>query len=556
MPVNYNKNEYDIAIIGAGISGLTAAAIAGRFGLKCCIIEKEPNAGGYLAGFSRKGFHFDTAIHWLNQCNKDEMAGRIFSLIGSDSPAILNMQNIHRFKGDSYDYLLSNNPNELKEKLILDFPHEKKGIEKFFKAAEKIGRGSLRYAKLFRTEESMSLFEKSFFKIKLLRFVIPLIKYIFHSGDRVPKGLNKFFKDKNLQKLYSSEKDLLSCLFPIAWAYNDGYQIPKKGGARVFIQWLTHVNKKLDNKLILNAEVKKLNLRNKKCESVSFKKDGKEYNIKSKFIISTNDIETLYTKMIPDGIVSDKFKSKLNNAVLYSSAFTVSLALDCPTEDLGIHQELISITKEGIKRSEHDGGDPHISDISVLAPSARDKSLTPEGKGLITLYIPAYIDYKNYWLTEKDNNGNFIRGEKYKKLKNEVADIIIDRVENTLAINLRNHIEFMDISTPITYYRYTGNKNGTMMGARPGKENMQAGIAHHQTPVKNLILGGHWADLGGGVPICAKAAINSVILVLKQDKTESFKLLAKYMDGKIDLNDINLSQYVIKYDNSWENTSF
>ena len=551
MP-EFLKKKYDIVIIGAGISGLTAAAIAGKFSLKCCVIEKEPKAGGYLAGFSKDGFHFDTAIHWLNQCNKNEMAGRVFSLIGSDSPKIKTMQKIHRFKGDSYDYLLTNNPDELKEKLITDFPHEKKGIEKFFNAAKKIGAGSLKYANLFRTDESMSGFEKAFFKLKLLKFVLPLIKYVFYSGEKgVPKGLNNFFKDKNLHKIYSSEKDLLSCLFPIAWAYNNGYQIPEKGGSRVFIQWLMHVNKELGNEIIFNAEVTKLEIKNNLCEGVVFKQKGNEYKIKSKYIVSTNDVETLYTKILPENTVSQKFKSKLNNAILYSSAFTVSIALDCPAEDLGINQELISITKEGIKRDDHNCGDPLISDISVLAPSSRDKSLTPEGKGLISFLIPAYINYKDYWQTEKDEKGNYIRGEKYKKLKTEVAETLIQRVEKELVIDIKSHTLFTDISTPITYYRYTGNKNGTMMGARPGKENMQAGIAHHQTIVKNLFLGGHWANLGGGVPICAKAAINSILLILKKENKQSFKLLANYIDGKANIKEVNKSSLVEKYDNSW-----
>ena len=203
MPEKYNNTKYDIIIIGAGISGLIAGALAGKFGLKCCILEKESKQGGYLAGFTRNGFKIDTAIHWLNQCNKNEMAGRIFNLIGSDSPEIKIMQKIYRFKGDNYDYLLTNNPDELKEKLISDFPREKKGIEKFYHSAKKIGEGSIQYAKLFRTEESMSFPEKIIFKLRLLKFVLPLIKYIFFSGEKgITKGLNLFFKDKDLHKLY------------------------------------------------------------------------------------------------------------------------------------------------------------------------------------------------------------------------------------------------------------------------------------------------------------------------------------------------------------------
>ena len=80
---------------------------------------------------------------------------------------------------------------------------------------------------------------------------------------------------------------------------------------------------------------------------------------------------------------------------------------------------------------------------------------------------------------------------------------------------------------------------------------MQAHIAHHQTPVDNLLLGGHWADLGGGVPICAKSAINSVLLILKKENKELFKLLAKYIDGKLNVDQINSSKYIKEYNNSW-----
>jgi hypothetical protein len=55
------------------------------------------------------------------------------------------------------------------------------------------------------------------------------------------------------------------------------------------------------------------------------------------------------------------------------------------------------------------------------------------------------------------------------------------------------------------------------------------------------------------VPICAKTAINSVLLILKKENKESFKLLAKYMDGKIKLEKLNKSMLVKEYDNLWVN---
>src|SRR5690606_20509264 len=80
------RPEYDVVVIGAGVGGLTTAALLSKAGFSVCVLEKEPHAGGYLAGFRRKHFRFDTAIHWLNQCMPGGMAAKIFDILGSDHP--------------------------------------------------------------------------------------------------------------------------------------------------------------------------------------------------------------------------------------------------------------------------------------------------------------------------------------------------------------------------------------------------------------------------------------------------------------------------------------
>ena len=148
--------------------------------------------------------------------------------------------------------------------------------------------------------------------------------------------------------------------------------------------------------------------------------------------------------------------------------------------------------------------------------------------------MPAYMHYKDNWLTKQDEHGNYVRNEEYNKLKNEIGEILIARVEKQLAPGLRKHVLFFDVATPVTHHRYTGNKNGTMMGAKPGRSNMQNKIAHYQTPVKNLILSGHWAELGGGVPIAVKAGANASLLILHRNtrRAPSFRLCSVERVGK------------------------
>ena len=89
------------------------------------------------------------------------------------------------------------------------------------------------------------------------------------------------------------------------------------------------------------------------------------------------------------------------------------------------------------------------------------------------------------------------------------------------------------------------------MGAKPGRENMQNKVAHYQTPVKNLLLGGHWAELGGGVPIAVKAGANATLLILKEENKNAFRTLTAYIDGKISLDELHKRTCLKSYDNSW-----
>lgn len=546
------RPEYDVIIIGAGVGGLTTAALLSKAGYSVCVLEKEPHPGGYLAGFRRKHFRFDTAIHWLNQMSPGGMAARVFDILGSDHPDAVPQKRIKRYKGESHDYLLTDNPDELKKQWQEEFPHEKEGIERFFKAAKRIGEAFANFSRIFRSEETMGFFERLANKRNLLKFGLAFIPHLGYTGDKgIKKGLGKYFKDERLHKVFSSDTELISCLVPIGWAYYGDYQSPPKGGGQVIPEWLEHLITFYDNHIYFKCSVNSIILEDGTAKGVRFSHRGTNHELKSRWVVAACDVETLYDKMLPPDIISPKFRTKLKSAELYSSSVTVAIALDCPTEELGFNEEMVHISSEKVSREEHTGGDPWKSEISILAPSLRDKSLAPEGCGTLTLFMPAYMSFKDNWLTGQDADGNYVRNEEYKKLKHDIAEALIQRVEESLVPGLRQHILFYDVATPVTHWRYTGNKNGTMMGAKPGKENMQGKIAHYQTPVKNLLLSGHWAELGGGVPIAVKAAANAALLIFKREQPQTFKVLANYLDGKTGPDDVLGAGIFKPYDNSW-----
>ncbi len=55
--------DYDVAIIGAGMSGLAAGIRLAYYGKKVCILEKHHRVGGLNSFYSRDGHKFDVGLH-------------------------------------------------------------------------------------------------------------------------------------------------------------------------------------------------------------------------------------------------------------------------------------------------------------------------------------------------------------------------------------------------------------------------------------------------------------------------------------------------------------
>lgn len=546
------KEKYDVIVIGGGLSGLTSAALFSKAGLSTCVIEMDNRPGGYLAGFRRHDFRFDSAIHWLNNCKPDGLVTKIFKIIGNDYPKAMEQKRIRRFLSDEFDYLLTNNPDELRDEWIKEFPNEKKGITRFFRDAKRISKSWDSHKNLSRGFETRSHLNKAMFGLKMLKFALPFIPHISYTGpEGITKGLNRYFKEPKLHRVFCSEPDILSCLVPISWAYSNDFQTPPAGGGQTFPEWLNHAAKTMGADIFYKSKVSKVLLETNKAIGVSVEHRGESFKIKSKYVIAACDAETLYEKMLPESAIPQKMKDNLKSAVLYSSAISVALGLDCPAEELGLNEELTYLGNPKYSRKELGSGDPKISGVTIIAHTVRDKSMALPEHGTLTLFMPSYFTDHENWGCEKDENGKLVRGDKYKELKQQCADILIDRVEEGLVPNLRKHIMYVDVATPITHQRYTGNRGGTMMGQKPGKENYKLKVARYETPVENLILSGHWSELGGGVPIAVKSALNTSLMVIQKENKAVFNVLAKYMDGAINLKKLTETKLLSDYDNSW-----
>jgi prolycopene isomerase len=510
----------DVVVIGGGISGLTTAALLAKTGLGVCVVEREARPGGYLAGFDRRAFRFDTAIHWLNQCAPGGFVHKVFGHLGSDAPRAAPLHRIRRYKSDSFDFLLTSTPDDLKEDLIRAFPEDARALGRLFLEARVLGGRLREYADLMRAGETMTPLERARRGLRLARWGWPWLKHLRVTAEQ---GLRRRFVSPRLRSIFCSEEMLLSVLVPIGWAHTGDYQAPPLGGAQAFVAWLCGRLASAGAQVLLGTAVEEVLLEGGRAAGVRLAGGA---TIEAPFVVAAMDVETLYERLLPAGTVPEALLQKLRAADLYPSSVTISLGLDVTAGALGLGEELVFLTRDGLTREEHNGGDPDKAGISVLSPSARDPSLAPPGKGTLTVYVAAGIQYGESWQT----GPGFERGPRYRAFKQAYADTLLERVERGLIPGLRSHLELTSVATPVTHRRYTGNRDGSIMGATASARNVRSKIAGYRTPVGNLFLAGHWAEYGGGVPIAVKAAANAALLVLRETRPEAFRELCATLD--------------------------
>ncbi len=516
--------QNDVVIIGSGIGGLTAAALLSKAGLRVSVFEAHSQPGGYLSGFERNGFVFDTAIQWLNQCHANGFARRVFDYLGDDFPECRPLTNISRVHGSTFDYLLTTSPHVLRDQLIEKFPANENGIQHFFEDAQALGERWGQLDNHMRSIETMGLMETHSYGLNMLRWSLPMIRHLKTTAEA---GLDRYFGDPELRKLFGYQESFISMLMPVAWASTGNFHMPPRGGGRSMVDWLCRKIEESGSEIVLNQRVDRVQVNDRNQATGVVLESGRV--VQARHVISGGDLSTLYDEMLPAASVSKRKRTAARTADLYYSNFTIFIGLTCEASSLGFGEEMLYLTREDIPRSEQFNGDPATTALTILAPSVRDASVAPAGKGVLTIHCPATMDSHSVWHTDAGRK----RGAAYRTFKKQFAETIIRRVEESFAPGLRDHIEVMEIATPITYWRYTGNMDGSIMGQRPTGRNIRARICGCKTPVRNLLVAGHWASPSGGVPIAMQTGTNAALLILNECRPADGKMLRDLMDHKL-----------------------
>jgi len=487
-------SDYDVIVIGAGNGGLMAAARLAKKGVKVLVLERHNIPGGCATSFCRGRFEFEVALHQLSGLGTEEYQGPLWRILASvdaiDKLDFVTMTDLYRLQlsGTDLDITLRPDRHELVADLQATFPHEKEAIQKYIDFAyayfgEAIGAyymqdpdaGPGKYPLYFKyaLKSAQNVLDE-YFKDPLLKFAIaPYWSYI-----GVPPRLMSFH-------------DLASVIV----GYCEFKPTHIKGGSQALSNAVADTIIQNGGTIRFSNGVRKIMVKDGAVQGVITEK-GEE--ITSRIVISNaSKISTFVDMMEPEDVPAEVTK-EMRQISIAQGAVVLYMGLDCPPETVGIKESTNFVFgTDDYNRAYQQMKNLEITNEDMLLMSCYnlvDPGFSPEGTSQVAVVT---LKYGDTWLQ--------VPPSQYAAKKYECADVILNRLAEFYP-KMRDHIEEIEIATPITSMRYLGTQRGSIYAYDHFIKNSDH-FVRNQTHIKGLHGVGGWFGMIGFQPTLTSGVV-------------------------------------------------
>ena len=470
-----------IAILGAGLGGLSAAIHLAAKGYKVEIFEKNSDSGGKLSQFEQDGFRFDTGPSVLTMPNVIE---DLF---------IAANENINNFiKLKKLDLI---NRNFFSDNSIIDTYSDaqkfKNEISKFSHKDADSFDNYINYTKtIFEKAHKVFLYEPLHEVVKLIKenkFPNLMDFRYIDSFRTMDKSISSFFTHDKIRQIfnryatYNGSSPYLTPATMNIIVYVElmlgAYYID--GGMYNLNVALKELFKKLDIKIHYNSDIEEIIVKDNQVDGIKVNGQIKKYD----FVVSNIDVIEVFNRLIKG---FDSHSNKLRKLEPSLSGYVLLLGIEGQNEKLQHHNVLFS---DNYKKEFDDifngiiPKDPTIY-ISITSKSNPNHAPINSENWFILLNMP-YLNDKIKW----------------DETKYEVRDTILNKIKNFGLLD-NQQIKFEKIMTPLDMYNQYRSNKGSIYGI--SSNNRMTAFkrpANRSRIIKNLYFAGGSTHPGGGIPL-------------------------------------------------------
>ena len=497
--------DYDVIVVGSGTGGLSAALRLSRLEKSVLLLEAMPSFGGYLNPFSRRGYTFDTGVHYLGKLGPEGTFRLLVQLLGMDAHVDfveLNPDGFDRYAFPDFELRLCKGRERYRQRLLDIFPKEAKAIDKYFHILD-----AMLSAIASTTAPPKNMFEKIMYVVRNP----VLVRYFRSTYEQMLKSITP---NRRLHAALSahcansgSPPSHASAFFGLLLLdhYLDGAYYPK-GGSGAFRDAFIKGLEQQKAAMKVNARVVRIERRGD--EFVVTTQSGEQFS--ARVVVSNADPLITFKELVDPELQPKALKKKVARLMPSTGAFYafIGTSMDLPAAGLSdaniFHYDYADVDKcfnALITRKSTDAFPFYF----ITSPTLKDPDGRHAPQDHATLEIISGLD-KHHPFAQWSGGRSRHRGGEYERLKAQYGSQLIKSAERYIP-GLSGHLEYVEYATPLSNEYWVNSYQGANFGIEMTPAQFGPGRFYDcNTGIEGLFLVGS-GTIGGGVLSCMASGV-------------------------------------------------
>lgn len=490
--------EKNMIIVGAGIAGLSSGYYARASGYRTSIFEMHSIPGGLCTAWKRKGYKFDISMHMFTGAVSGPFHQMWKELGVADRFTFQPHDHITQIEAMGHKLYFCSDREMLEKQLFAISPEDEGRVREL--TGLMFGRDMMKAASL-KTTKLLNLSDK----IRQFRAVLPLMPVFKKYGKMTLQEFASGFKHPFLRFAIPCMVDSPGWPMPdFPMAAMPGFirsslteAGPPLGGSQQVVFHMADRFKQMGGELHLKSRVEKLLVEEDRVKGIELA-DGTTHM--ADHVIWAGDGHTLIFEMLEGKYLSDKITEMYEKWTPVSSLVHVMIGVNRdlsrePHDILFEPTEAISVAGKEFSR------------LCVLH-HCFDPSTAPAGKSAVEVWYPCEYEYWEELYQDQ---------AAYKAEKKRIADYTVEQLDKRWP-GFASQVEVIDVPTPATYKRYTGNWKGSPDGWYVNPHNLMDRDPVRTLPgLDGLQMVGQWTTPYSGVVLAALSGRQAIQLTCREE---------------------------------------